>query len=54
MSTPLPRIARCGYHAFNHRLETMTMTRFMFLMLEWHRVVAPTSARPLAASVSAL
>ena len=31
-----------------------TMTRFMFLVLERRRVVAPTSARPLAAPVPAL
>jgi hypothetical protein len=31
------------------------MTRFLFFVLvERHRVVAPTSARPLAAAVSAL
>jgi hypothetical protein len=30
------------------------MTHFMFLVLERHRVVAPTSARPLAAPVPAL
>jgi len=30
------------------------MTRFMFLVLERHRVAAPSSARPLAASVPAL
>jgi hypothetical protein len=34
--------------------EALTMTRFMFLMLERHRVVAPNSARSLAASVPAL
>ena len=32
----------------------LTMTCFMFLVLERHRVVAPTSARPLAAPVPAL
>ena len=30
------------------------MTRFMFLVLERHRVVAPTSAWPLALPVPAL
>jgi hypothetical protein len=35
-------------------LEALTMTRFMFLMLERHHVVAPNPARPLAASVPAL
>jgi hypothetical protein len=30
------------------------MIRFMFLVLERHHVVAPTSARPLAAPVPAL
>jgi hypothetical protein len=30
------------------------MTRFMFLVLERHRVVAPTSARPLVLPVPAL
>jgi hypothetical protein len=35
-------------------LETLIMTRFIFLVLERPRVVAPTSARPLAASVPAL
>jgi hypothetical protein len=36
------------------QLETLIMTRFVFLVLERHRVVAPTSARPLAASLPAL
>ena len=36
------------------RSWSLTMTRFMFLVLERHRVVAPTSARPLAAPVPAL
>jgi hypothetical protein len=36
------------------RLEALIMTRFIFLVLERHRVVAPTSARPLAAPVPAL
>jgi hypothetical protein len=35
-------------------LEALIMTRFMFLVLERHRVVAPTSARLLAAPVPAL
>jgi hypothetical protein len=38
----------------NPQLETLIMTRFMFLVLERHRVVAPIAARPLAASVPAL
>jgi hypothetical protein len=36
------------------QLETLIMTRFLFLVLERHRVVAPISARLLAASVPAL
>jgi hypothetical protein len=48
------RLARCGYYAHNPQLETLIMTRFMFLVLERHRVVAPTAARPLAAPVPAL
>jgi len=32
-------------------LETLIMTRFVFLVLERHRVVAPIAARPLAALV---
>jgi hypothetical protein len=51
---PLQHIVRCGYHAYHRQLERVTMTRFMFLVLERHRVVAPNSARPLAASVPAL
>ena len=36
------------------RRRSLTMTRFMFLVLERHRVVAPTSARPLVLQVPAL
>jgi hypothetical protein len=36
------------------RVEVPIVTRFMFLVLERHRVVAPTSARSLAAAVPAL
>jgi hypothetical protein len=54
LTVPLQHIARCGYYAYNRCLEALIMTRFMFLMLERHRVVAPTAARPLAASVPAL
>jgi hypothetical protein len=53
-TVPLHHIARCGYYACNRQLEAPIMTRFMFLVLERHRVVAPTSARPLAAPVPAL
>ena len=43
------------YNCRNSGLETVTMTRFLFFVLvERHRVVAPTSARPLAAPVPAL
>jgi hypothetical protein len=38
----------------NPQLGMLIMTRFMFLVLERHRVVAPISPRPLAASVPAL
>jgi hypothetical protein len=53
-TVPLQRIARCGYYAHNRRLEALIMICFMFLVLERHRVVAPTSTRPLAAPVPAL
>jgi hypothetical protein len=53
-TVPLQRLASCGYYQRNPQLETLIMTRFMFLVLERHRVVAPISARPLAASVPAL
>jgi hypothetical protein len=53
-TVPLQRRASCGYYALNPQLETLIMTRFMFLVLERHRVVAPISARPSAASVLAL
>jgi hypothetical protein len=36
------------------RYRSLTMIRFMFLVLERHRVVAPTSARPSALPVPAL
>jgi len=43
------------YNCRNSGLETVTMTRFLFFVLvERHRVVAPTSVRPLAAAVPAL
>jgi hypothetical protein len=45
---------RCGYYARNRRSETVNMTRFFFLLLERHRVVAPASARPSPASVPTL
>jgi hypothetical protein len=51
---PLQRIAHCGYYSRTRRLEAPIMTRFMFLVLERHRGVAPTSARPLAAPMPAL
>jgi hypothetical protein len=51
---PLQRITRCGYYSCTRRLEALIMTRFIFLVLVRHRVVAPTSARPLAAPVPAL
>jgi hypothetical protein len=53
-TVPLQRKARCGYYVANRRLEALIMTRFMFLVLERHHVVAPTSARPLAAPVPTL
>jgi hypothetical protein len=53
-TVPLQHIARYGYYARNRRLETPIVTRFMFLVLERHHVVAPTSARSLAAPVPAL
>jgi hypothetical protein len=51
---PLQRLASPGYYARNPRLERLIMTRYMFLALERHRVVAPIPARPLAASMPAL
>lgn len=54
LTTALQRLARCGYYVHNRSLEALIMTRFMFLVLERHRVLAPTSARPLATSVPAL
>jgi len=53
-TVPLQRIAGCGYYSRIRRLEALIMTRFMFLVLERHRVVAPTSAWPLAAPVPIL
>jgi hypothetical protein len=53
-TVPLQHIARCGYYACNRRLEAPIVTRFMFLVLERHHVVAPTSAWSLAAPVPAL
>src|SRR5215469_14237122 len=50
----LQHIARCCYYACNRRLKAPIVTRFMFLVLERHHVVAPTSARSLAAPVPTL
>jgi hypothetical protein len=51
---PVQRLASCGYYARNPQLGMLIMTRFMFLVLERHRVVAPISPGPLAALVPAL
>ena len=51
---PVQRLASCGYYARNPQLGMLIMTRFMFLVLERDRVVAPISPRPLAALVPAL
>ena len=51
---PLPHLMSCGHCERNPQLKTLTMIRFMFLVLERHRVVAPLSIPPLAALVPAL
>jgi hypothetical protein len=48
------RPRQTSINAPSRRLEHVIMTRFFLVLLERHRVVAPTSARPLAAPVPAL